>query len=114
MDERRRTRVAKAILREISLILRREARDPRLGGVVATQVRLSKDGSHCVVYYSVVSRDSAESDVRDALISATGFMRRLLADRLALRITPEISFVEDDSIEGGERVLRIMRSLEED
>ena len=118
MDERRRIRVEKAILRELSLILRREARDPRLENVVVTRVSLSRDGSRSVVHYSCVAAGEPGEDPSDeataALKSASGFIRHLVGERLSLRITPEIRFVRDDSIDGGERILRIMRELELD
>jgi ribosome-binding factor A len=116
MDERRRVRVEKAILRELSLILRREARDPRLASVVVTRVSLSRDGSRSLVHYSDMGESGTDEDSSDetesALRSASGFIRRLVGERLSLRITPEIRFIRDDSIEGGERILRLMRELE--
>ena len=115
MDDRRRTRVEREILREISSILRNETRDPRLRIVTVTRVGLSRDGSHAVVSYSNLGNDDTEVEAAaEALESASGFIRCLLAERMSLRLTPELRFMEDDSIVGGERVLGMMRAIEND
>jgi ribosome-binding factor A len=114
MDERRAARLSVQIQREIASILAREVKDPRLGFVSITRVRLSLDGAHARVYYSTMGSEEEREQSCEAMESSRPFIRRLLADRIRMRSVPELHLVHDHSIEEGERVLRIIRSLEED
>ncbi len=114
MDERRTARLSRQIKREIASILAREVKDPRLGFVSVVRVRLSQDGSHARVYYSTLGSSEEREESCAAMESSKPYIRRLLADRIRMRHVPELHLVHDHSIEEGERVLRIIRSLEDD
>jgi ribosome-binding factor A len=104
MPERRKNknrgeRINQSIREEMSLILR-ELKDPRVDictSVVKTDT--TRDLKYCKVYVSVLGTQEKKEDVKTALKSANGFIRRELASRLNLRNTPELIFVMDDSIE---------------
>jgi ribosome-binding factor A len=114
MDARRAARLSGQIKREIASILTREIKDPRLGFVSVVRVSLSQDGSHAKVYFSTMGSDEEREESCAAMESSKPYIRRQLADRIRMRSVPELQLIHDHSIEEGERVLRIIRSLEED
>ena len=96
-------RINEQVRRELADILREEVKDPRVDIrlVSVLKVETTKDLKYCKVYVSVLGDDEKRTEVRQALKSAAGFIRRELARRVNLRNTPELSFVMDDSIEYG-------------
>jgi ribosome-binding factor A len=109
---RRIDRINGLLRQEISYLLARELKDPRLSGLVSiTQVETSVDLRHARVFVSVLgSREEKEAALR-GLTSASGFLRRELRERLSLKYIPELKFVLDESIERAAQVLRIMKGL---
>ena len=103
-------KVADLIQRELSEILRRELRDPRVGMVTLTSVDLSPDFSHAKVLYTCLDPAHVEEAGR-GLQRAAGFLRSQLARRLKLYATPELRFEYDDSIERGDRLHRLIDSV---
>ena len=106
---RRIDRVNELLRSELSNLLSREIKDPRVAGVISiTEVVASNDLRSARVYVSVMGRDSDRKAALDGIRSAASFLRRELRDRINLRHTPHMTFVLDDSIEEGERVLRLI------
>ena len=106
---RRTDRVNELLRSEISSLLAREIKDPRVAGVISiTEVVASNDLRSARVYVSVMGRDSGRKAAMDGIRSAASFLRRELRERVNLRHTPHMTFVLDDSIEEGERVLRLI------
>jgi len=103
-------KVADLIQRELSEILRRELRDPRVGMITLTAVDVSPDFSHAKVLYTCLDRGHAEEAAR-GLQRAAGFLRSQLARRIKLYVTPELRFVYDESIERGDRLHRLIDSV---
>jgi ribosome-binding factor A len=103
---RRTERVSELLREELSEILQRQVKDPRLAVILSiTEVEVSPDLKAAKVYLSVLGDDAAENDVFLALKSATPFIRHELRPRLAsLRYTPELMFLPDHSIERGARL----------
>ncbi|MBI2856890.1 MAG: 30S ribosome-binding factor RbfA [Chloroflexi bacterium] len=96
------------IQRELSDLLRR-AKDPRLTTMVAvTGVATAPDLSHARVLVSIMGTPEEKATVLKALVSASRFFRRELADRLTLRRIPELEFAQDDSIERGAHLLELI------
>ena len=102
-------RVNNLIRRELSELIQRELRDPRLDSFVAvTEVKTSADLRHAKIYVSCISGKQEEKKTLEVLDSASGFLRTELAKKLRLRRTPELSFQWDDSIEHGDMILRLI------
>ena len=96
---------------EISIILQREMKDPRIGFVSITDVELSQDLRHAKVFVSILGDAEAKTKTMAGLGNARGFVRKELGRRIRLRYTPEVMFRLDDSIERGVRVQRLLRQV---
>lgn len=98
-------RMAEQLRRELAEIVRDEIKDPRLGLVSFTEVRMSRDLSHAVIYCSVFDADNAEDtsaqESIDILNRAVGFIRKSVAQRIHARIVPTLKFTIDDSVTRG-------------
>ncbi len=102
-------RVGDEIRKVIADLLQNEIKDPRLPAMVSVvDVQASRDLSHAKVYISVYGDDAARKNCAAALRSAAGFIRREVAARIHLRITPELHFNIDNSIERGIRISRLI------
>lgn len=103
-------KVASAIHKEVSSIVHDELKDPRLGFITITRVELTPDLRYCKIFFSVLGKAEDYLKTKKALDSALGYIRRLIAQRIQLRFTPELSFYED---KGGEYSVRIQEVLNE-
>lgn len=113
MQGKRLDRVNQLIKEEISLILQRELKDPRLGFVSVTDVETSKDLRQAKVYVSVLGGDEQWKASMAALTSARGFVRNWLRQHLDLRVTPELEFRPDRSMEHAARIQALLRNLDQ-
>lgn len=112
MTTHRKQRVADLVREELAGIIGSELRDPRVGFVTVTEVRLSPDLKSARVF--VASQASDEDDGSDciaALNHAAAFLRRHLARRVKLRYVPSLRFFRDAALEQGNRVEEILRSI---
>jgi len=103
-------KVADQIQRELSDILRRELRDPRVGMITLTGVELSPDCAHAVVYFTCLEHDHVEQATA-GLRRAAGFLRSQLARRIKLYTTPELRFAYDESVERGAHMAQLLDAL---
>ena len=107
----RNARVSEEVKRVISDIVKNDLSDPRLPDMLSiVDVDVSNDFSYAKVYYSVLSGQGNEKDIRAALKSAAGYIRRELGSRVRLRQTPELRFEQDNTIE---RVFELNRLIDE-
>ena len=105
-------RISQEIKRELSSIIP-GLKDPRIPEVVSvTRVSATRDLSYANVYVSVLGSEKQRAAAIEGLNSAKGFVRREIASRVQLRITPEIKFIADDAIEHGMHINEILRELE--
>ena len=111
-NNNRMTRINDEILKELSQILRSEIKDPRVG-VMTSVLRVDKtpDLKYCKAYISVLGNDDEKASVMKGLKNATGFIRRLLAQRVNLRNTPELIFKLDDSVEYSIRMSKLIDEI---
>ena len=111
MANYRRGRINDEMQKEIAVILR-EVKDPRVcdAFISVTAAEVTPDLKYAKIYYSAMRGDPKE--VRQGLKSSSGFIRRQVAQRLNLRATPELTFVEDTSIAYGARIQSLLSSLE--
>ena len=104
-------RVAELIQREVTDILIRRFRDPRLAGITITDVEVSGDLKHAKIFFSTLEEGETREKTFAALRHATSAVRRELAPRINLREVPEVHFEFDDSLERGARVEEILRRI---
>ncbi len=108
-------RVNSLIRQEISQLLQRQVKDPRLGDFVAvTEVSLSPDFKYAKVFVSCIGSEEEKQTMLSGLAAASGFLRNQLAKRLRLRRIPELSFHWDDSIERGAHLLQLIDEVSAD
>ena len=109
----RRSRRLEHLLRaELSELLSRQIRDPRLKGLVTiTEVSTSADLREAKVFVSVMGDDEEKEEALQGLNSAAKFLRRELGKRVSLRHTPELSFERDNSIERGIRLAELIKQV---
>lgn len=113
MESRRLIKLGSQIQEEISDIIIRKVKDPRLGFVSITKVRVSADLSYASVYFSVIGGESDAEKTRACLVHAASFIRSELGRRLHVRRIPELRFFYDDSAVRGERIEKILKDLKE-
>ncbi len=107
---RRIDRVNELLRSEISHLIARQIKDPRVAGVISvTEVIASNDLRSARVYISVMAPQADRQSALEGIRSAASFLRRELRERVNLRHTPHMTFHLDDSIEEGDRVLRLMK-----
>ena len=102
-------RVNSLIRQEVSELLRRQVKDPRLGNLVTvTDVSTSLDLRHAKIFVSRIGSEEEKQEILSVLAAASGFFRNELAKRLKLRHIPELSFQWDVSIERGDYLLQLI------
>jgi ribosome-binding factor A len=104
-------RLGEQIREDLSAILKGEVRDPGIGFLTVTHVRVSADLQVARVYYTLLGDDRARREAARALERAAPFLRRQLAGRLRLRRAPELQFHYDESIARGERVEQLLQEI---
>lgn len=101
-NSRKNIRLNEEVMRELSQIIRMEIKDPRIHPMTSiSAVEVAPDLKTCKAYISVLGDDKELADTMEGLNSASGFIRRCLAQNLNLRNTPEIRFIADQSIAYG-------------
>ena len=105
------SRINEQITKELTEILR-TVKDPRVSGAFISIIRADTSGDlkFSKVHYSILGSD--ENEVKKGLVSASGFIRHELAERLNLRTTPELTFIHDNSIEHGANIAKILNDLD--
>jgi ribosome-binding factor A len=104
-------RVAEQIQSFLAEVLRLRFKDPRLGFVTLTAVKLSRDLRSARVYVSVLGSETERRASLEALRRGVGFLRHELANGLKLRHTPNLTFVDDTSLARADRVSRLLEEL---
>ena len=116
MGKYRKNRVNDAVAQEMAVIIR-DVKDPRVSEslITVTGADVSPDFKYAKIFYSVLGADGdteAMKEIGKGLRSASGFIRGQLAKRLNLRVTPELTFVADESIMRGVNIAAMINSLE--
>jgi ribosome-binding factor A len=112
---RRLQRLAGLLQQELSELLLRQVKDPRLTRLVSiTRVVISADLRHALVYVSVMGSEEEKASTLEGLTAAAPFLRRELNNRVAVRRIPELSFRRDDSLEQGLRIFDLLKQIAND
>ena len=107
----RREKLAAQIVREVSDIIFREMKDPRLGFATVTRAVVSPDYKHAKVFVSVMGSEKKKKLSLDAFKHAEGFFQSQLSRRLKLRSAPEVTFERDDSIDKTFKMVDLINKL---
>jgi ribosome-binding factor A len=111
MEGKRSEKVADLIQREVSEMLIKSIKDPRIGFVTITKVTVSEDCRFAKIYFSVAGTVAERESSGKGLDSAKGYVRKELGRRLRLRYTPEIVFQFDPSIEYAIHMEEVIRNI---
>jgi len=112
---RRLERLSGLFREELSELLLRQVKDPRLAQFVSiTRVVISPDLSHARVFVSVMGSEEEKASTLEGLTAAANYLRRELNSRISLRRMPELSFRRDDSLEKGAHVLDLLNQISEE
>lgn len=107
-QEARNRKIADAIQRELSEVIRLELRDPRVSMVTLTDVEVARDNAHAKVFFTSLGTEAQVESCQHGLQSASGFLRSQLAHRLTIRTVPQLHFEIDVSIERGVRLSKLI------
>jgi len=111
MGHSRRERVADALREEISALLLSDVRDPRVGFVTITEVKVSPDLSHARVFISVLGSEDAQRESLDALNRASGYLQRQIFRHLRLKKALSLLFELDYSVQSGSRIEELLHKI---
>ncbi len=114
MEGKRSEKVADLIQKEISQMLVKSIKDPRIGFVTITKVSVSEDCRFAKVYFSVAGTLAERERSMEGLDSAKGFVRKELGRRIRLRYTPEILFQFDPSIEYAIHMGKLIQAIQQE
>lgn len=93
------------------LLIRGEIHDPRIGFITLTGVKVSPDLSVAQVFYSMIGTDAQKAETQEGLNAAKGFVRREVTKRVKLRISPEVFFTFDPSLDEGDKIERLLKEV---
>ncbi|MGF1539796.1 MAG: 30S ribosome-binding factor RbfA [Pleurocapsa sp.] len=112
-NSRRVARVSALIKREVSQMLLSEIKDDRVGaGMVSiTDVNVSGDLQHAKIFVSIYGTEEAKIETMEGLKSSVTYVRRELGHRMRLRRTPTVVFLEDHSLERGDKMLNLLNQI---
>ena len=111
-SEARAVRVAEVVRAEVAQLLSKGLKDPRVGFVSIMAVKMSSDLQYANLYVSVYGSEKEKKDSLIGLRNSAGWIRRELGRRLKLRLTPEVRFFEDTTLEDVFRIEEVLKELD--
>jgi ribosome-binding factor A len=109
----RANRVSEQMKKELSDIIGRKIKDPRIGFVTVTDVQVTGDLQQAKVYITVLGGEDQRENTLKGLAKAKGFIRSEVGQRIRLRKTPEIIFEFDESIDYGNHIETLLRKVQD-
>jgi ribosome-binding factor A len=108
----RNEKIRKTLMKEIADIIQKKLNDERIGGVVSiTDLELAHDNSYAKVYYSVFAPEEMKTKTISAIEEDVSKIRYEVGKRIRLRLTPELRFILDNSLERGARVTELINKI---
>ncbi|HSA05604.1 MAG TPA: 30S ribosome-binding factor RbfA [Candidatus Gastranaerophilales bacterium] len=105
-------KIKKALIKEISDIVQKGIKDPRIEGIISvTDVELSADYKHAKVYISIFGEQEHKQRVMEAIEESAPFVRKEVGRRIRLRNTPELRFYLDESLEKGQKLTELIDKI---
>ena len=114
MSQLRIEKIQELMKQEISKIILRELKDPRIGFVTVTGVHITRDLSEATAYVSIMGNEKQDKDSWEGLQSSLGYIRREIGHRVRLRITPELKFEIDKSLDYSEHIQKLLNKIKTD
>ncbi len=112
MIPNRTQRLGELLKKEITAIISRRVRDPRIGFITINEVEVKADLKSAVVYYTVIGNDEEKEKTAAALKKSAGFIRReLMLGHLSVKSMPSLVFKYDTSLDYGERIDTVLKKL---
>jgi ribosome-binding factor A len=108
---KRSDKVGEAIHKIVSALLIKGLKDPRIGFVTITGVKLTTDMRQATVYFTVIGSDEEKQHTEAGLNSARGFIRKEIGQALKMRFTPDVHFKYDTSVEYGYHIESILKEI---
>ncbi|GFO70245.1 ribosome-binding factor A [Geomonas limicola] len=108
---KRSDKVSEAIHKVVSELLIKGIKDPRVGFVTITGVKVSTDLHYATVYFTVIGSEQEKKNTEAGLNSARGFIRKEIGQALKLRVTPEVLFKYDTSVEYGQHIESLLKEI---
>ena len=108
---KRSDKVGEQIHKIVSELLIKGIKDPRIGFITITGVRITTDMRQATIYFTVIGSDQQRQDSAAGLNSARGFIRKEIGQALKMRFTPEIQFKYDTSLEYGQHIESILKEI---
>ena len=113
-NEARLNRINEELKKELSSVINYKLKNPNVTGMISvTRVKITPDFKYAKVYVSILNSKNVNKTM-EGLKESSGFMRSELAKTVNLRITPELVFELDDSLEYGERIDRVLKELKKE
>jgi ribosome-binding factor A len=105
-------RVASEIQAAVAdMLTRGMIHDPRIGFITLTGVKVSPDLRVAQIFYSMIGTDEAKKETQAGLEAAKGFVRREVTSRVKLRVSPEVFFTFDPSLDEGDKIERLLKEV---
>lgn len=114
MSQLRIEKIQELMKQEISQIILRELKDPRIGFVTVTQVEVTGDLRNAKIYVSLMGSEQQIKDCWTGLQSSLGFIRREIGQRIRLRCTPELSFHLDKSLDYSAHIQELLMKIKQE
>jgi ribosome-binding factor A len=103
--------VEELLVQEVSDIIRREMRDPRLGLLTLTGAEVTPDLRHARIFFTVIEGKADRDETAEILNRAAGFVRREFANRAQMKYVPDIRFAYDSSVARGARISELLEQV---
>ncbi|MEO7795913.1 MAG: 30S ribosome-binding factor RbfA [Thermoanaerobaculia bacterium] len=104
-------RVADSLRKELSMLLMREVRDPRVALATISRVQVARDLGHARIWISVLGDETVRQQTMEGIEHAKGFLRTQIGRRLKLRVTPELAFELDRGAEYLQDMTELLEKL---
>jgi ribosome-binding factor A len=112
MKSHRIERVEELLKRELSEILQHGLKDPRIGFITVSRVKVSADLRHAKVFVSVMGKPEVRERSMEGLVSACGYVQRELGSRVKMKFLPHLEFVLDNSLNHGFHIMEILKKID--
>lgn len=114
MASTRQNKVRQLLKQEVSDIIRREIKDPRLGFLTVTDAEITADLKHSKVYVTILGDEQERKQSMDVLKHAQHFIRQEFGKRVRMKILPDIQFFYDESVDRGVRIFELLEEIKRD